>query len=263
MLLVVAEVQEISGKPGDVNTVLSLATAIELEWLRELFPKDLQTETRTTFDSVGMRVRAEEILRFRSLVVSSKRLESPPPDAAATAFVDEIVAGRLQLPKWDHTVTQWIVRLNLLSRWCPELGLHPILEDGRRHILEQLCHGATSYKEIRDRDVKSAVKSWLSPGQWDLIEKHTPERVTLSNGRTPKVTYEPDNPPFIAMRIQELFGVNQIPKIAMGRVGLAVHILAPSMRPVQVTQDLANFWREHYPAIKSQLQRRYPKHEWR
>jgi ATP-dependent helicase HrpB len=90
-----------------------------------------------------------------------------------------------------------------------------------------------------------------------------PERITLSNGRTPKVTYEAGNPPFISLRIQELFGVTQTPKIAMGRVPLSVHILAPSMRPVQVTQDLANFWREHYPRIKSELQRRYPKHEWR
>ena len=65
------------------------------------------------------------------------------------------------------------------------------------------------------------------------------------------------------MRIQELFGVMQTPRIAMGRVLLSVHILAPSMRPVQVTQDLANFWREHYPRIKSELQRKYPKHEWR
>jgi ATP-dependent helicase HrpB len=108
-----------------------------------------------------------------------------------------------------------------------------------------------------------AVKSWLSHGQRELVDKHAPERVSLTNGRTPKVTYEAGAPPFIALRIQELFGVTQTPRVAAGRVPLSVHILAPSMRPVQVTQDLANFWREHYPRIKSELQRRYPKHEWR
>jgi ATP-dependent helicase HrpB len=111
--------------------------------------------------------------------------------------------------------------------------------------------------------VKPAVQSWLSASQWDLISKHAPERATLSNGRTPKVSYEEAGPPFISMRIQELFGVTQTPRIAQGRVSLSVHILAPSMRPVQVTQDLANFWREHYPRIKSELQRKYPRHEWR
>jgi ATP-dependent RNA helicase HrpB len=95
------------------------------------------------------------------------------------------------------------------------------------------------------------------------VDKYAPERVTLSNGRTPKVTYEPAGPPYISMRIQELFNVTETPRIAMNRVPVSTHILAPSMRPVQVTQDLANFWREHYPSIKSELQRKYPKHEWR
>ena len=162
---------------------------------------------------------------------------------------------------WDHGVDQWILRLNLLAQWCPDLQLPPIEAGDRRHIVEQLCLGAVSYKEIRNRDVRGAVQSWLSAAQRELVDKYAPERVTLSNGRTPKVTYEAA--PFISLRIQELFGVTQIPRIGMGRIPLSIHILAPSMRPVQVTQDLANFWKEHYPRIKSELQRKYPKHEWR
>jgi ATP-dependent helicase HrpB len=261
--MVIAEIQEIGGKPGDVNTVLSLATAIDVEWLRELLPSDLKQETRVTFDSVSMRVRAEETVRFRDLVVSAKRMETPPRDAAAQLLAAEVVAGRLSLPKWDHAVTQWILRLNLLAQWCPDLELPPIGDDERRHIIEQVCHGAVSYKDIKDRELKPVVHSWVSHAQRHLVEKHAPERITLSNGRTPKVTYEEGTPPFISLRIQELFGVTQTPKIALGRVPLSVHILAPSMRPVQVTQDLANFWREHYPRIKSELQRWYPKLEWR
>lgn len=262
-LMVIAEIQEIGGKPGDVNTVLSLATAIDVEWLRELFPSDLKRETRVTFDSVSMRVRAEETVSFRDLVVSAKRIETPPPSAAAQLLAAEVIAGRLSLPKWDHAVTQWILRLNLLAQWCPDLGLPPIGDEERRHIIEQVCHGAVGYKDIKDREVKPVVLSWVSHAQRELVEKNAPERITLSNGRTPKVTYEEGTPPYISLRIQELFGVTQTPKIAMGRVPLSVHILAPSMRPVQVTQDLANFWREHYPRIKSELQRKYPKHEWR
>jgi ATP-dependent helicase HrpB len=262
-LMVIAEIQEIGGKPGDVNTVLSLATAIEIEWLRELFPGDMHNEMRVAFDTVAMRVRSEDVLQFRDLVIASRRVEPAPADAAARLLAEEILAGRLRLPKWDHTVEQWILRLNRLAEWCPDLSLPSIGTEERRHIIEQLCHGAASYKDLKDREVKAVVKSWLSPGQNDNLDKYAPERVSLSNGRTPKVTYEAEGPPFISLRIQELFGVAQTPRIGAGRVPLSVHILAPSMRPVQVTQDLANFWREHYPRIKSELQRKYPKHEWR
>jgi ATP-dependent helicase HrpB len=96
-----------------------------------------------------------------------------------------------------------------------------------------------------------------------LLEKHAPERLSLSNGRTPKIAYEPSHPPHIALRVQELYDVTETPKIALGRVPVLVHILTPGMKPVQVTQDLAGFWREQYPRLKSELQRRYPKHEWR
>jgi ATP-dependent helicase HrpB len=262
-LLVIAEINEIGGRPGDVNTVLSLATAIEAGWLRELFPYDVRSEVRTTFDATTRRVEAVEALLFRDLVLDSKRVEPPPADAAARLLAEEIIAGRLQLPNWDHRIEQWILRLNLLSEWCPELELPPVRDDDRRHIIEQLCLGASSYKDVKDRDVRHAVEAWLSAAQRELVDKYAPERVTLSNGRTPKVTYEAGGPPYISLRIQELFDVTDTPRIAMRRVPLSIHILAPSMRPVQVTQDLGNFWREHYPRIKSELQRKYPKHEWR
>jgi ATP-dependent helicase HrpB len=130
-------------------------------------------------------------------------------------------------------------------------------------LIEQLCHGAYGYKDIKDRDVKPVVTSWLSAAQRELLEKHAPERLSLSNGRTPKIVYEPSHPPHIALRVQELYDVTETPKIALGRVPVLVHILTPGMKPVQVTQDLAGFWREQYPRLKSELQRRYPKHEWR
>jgi ATP-dependent helicase HrpB len=261
-LIVAAEIQEIGGRAGEVNTIVSLATAIEADWLREFFPNDMRSEIRARFETTSRSVQAARVLLFRDLVLESKRVE-PPAEAAARLLAEEILEGRLQLPNWDHNVDQWILRLNLLSEWCADLELPPIQTEARRQIIEQLCLGAFSYKDVKDRDVRQAVKSWLSAGQRELVDKYAPERVTLSNGRTPKVTYEAAGPPYISMRIQELFEVTETPRIAMRRVPLSIHILAPSMRPVQVTQDLANFWREHYPRIKSELQRKYPKHEWR
>jgi ATP-dependent helicase HrpB len=160
-------------------------------------------------------------------------------------------------------VEQWVTRLNFLCANCPELQLPPFNDEDKQHVIEQLCHGAVSYKDIKEREVMPVVISWLSHAQRELLDKHAPDRLSLPNGRTPKVTYEKGKSPFISLRIQELYDVNQTPKIALGRVPVTVHILTPGMKPIQVTQDLANFWREHYPKIKSELARKYPKHLWR
>ncbi|HNQ90391.1 MAG TPA: ATP-dependent helicase HrpB [Verrucomicrobiota bacterium] len=262
-LLVAAEVHEIEGADKTTTTLLSLATAIEAAWLLELFPGDITRSTHVAYDASARRVTAEEQLRFRDLVIETRRLATPPPDAAARLLADEIEAGRLRLTRWDHAVDQWILRLNLLCGSCPELGLPPITDPDRRTLLEQICHGAAGYRDLKDREVHGIVFSWLSIAQRALLDRHAPERLTLSNGRTPKVVYGLDGPPHIALRIQELYDVQETPRIAMGRVPVVVHILAPNMRPVQITQDLARFWREHYPRAKSDLQRKYPKHTWR
>jgi ATP-dependent helicase HrpB len=262
-LLVAAEVREVEGKDKGVQTVLSLATAIEEEWLRELFPEDIAAVPRVFYDPDSKRVYAEEQLRFRDLAIGARRVEPPPVDAAARLLAEEVLAGRLTLDDWDEGLEQWVLRLNLLSQWCPELALPPISEEERRHLVEQVCHGSFNGKDLKEKPAKAVVKSWLSSAQQGLLDKHAPERLTLSNGRTAKVIYEVGNPPYIALRIQQLYGVKTTPRIAMGRVPILVHILAPSQRPVQITQDMAGFWREHYPAIKQQLQRKYPRHEWR
>jgi ATP-dependent helicase HrpB len=260
-LFVAAEVREVEGR--EVNTILSLATAIEVDWLRELYPEDMESSLHVQFDSTAKRVQAAELVKFRGLALSAKRVEPPPADLAARLLADEIIAGRLPLPNWDHSVEQWLLRLRLLCQHCPEFQLPPITEDDRKHIIGQLCHGAVSYKDIKEREVKPVVMSWLSEAQRGLLDKHAPERLTLPNGRTPKVAYEATGSPHISLRIQELYDVTQTPKIALGRVPVLVHILTPGMKPIQITQDLASFWHEHYPRIKSELQRKYPKHLWR
>ncbi len=262
-IFVAAEIREIEGRDREVNTILSLGTTIEVEWLRELFPDDIKSDLHVQFDAQQKRVLAAELLRFRDLALAAKRIDPPPADAAAKLLADEILAGRLLLPNWDHHVEQWLARLNLLCKECADLQLPNISDDDKKSIIEELCHGAVSYKDIKEREVKPIVMSWLSQSQRELLDKHAPERLTLPNGRTPKVNYENGKSPFISLRIQELYDVNQTPKIALGRVPVTVHILTPGMKPIQVTQDLASFWREQYPKIKSELARKYPRHLWR
>lgn len=261
-LLVAAEVREIESR-GDVETILSLATAVEPAWIRRLFPDDIRSDVHVTLDSVAKRVVAQERVLFRDLPLETKRVEPPPEEPAARLLAAEVIAGRLTLPLWDHSVEQWILRLNQLARWCPEFGLPPLGPEDRQDLIAQLCMGAFSHRDVRERPVRPLVTGWLNAAQRELLDRHAPERLELPNGRRPKVTYTADGPPFIALRIQELYGVRKSPRIALDRVAVTVHILAPSMRPVQITQDLESFWSDHYPRIKSELQRKYPKHEWR
>ena len=120
-----------------------------------------------------------------------------------------------------------------------------------------------SYKEIKDRQVWPAVKSWLPPYQQQLVEQLAPERIELPNGRKAKIIYSASAPPAVAARIQDLYGVERNLTVGRARVPLVIQVLAPNHRPIQITSDLEGFWRDAYPKIKKELQRKYPKHEWR
>jgi ATP-dependent helicase HrpB len=274
-LLVAAEVREVqtgTGKDRKLNVLLSLATAIKEEWLRELFPDDFQETQQVVYESTLRRVFAERQKRFRDLVLATERSDNVPPDEAANILAHEVEAGRCILKNWNEAVEQWIVRVNRLHDWMPELGLPAITAEERLSMLQHICHGAVSYKEIKDKPVWPVVKGWLSPQQQAWVEKHAPERIELpqrarAKTATPpklvKIIYAPDKPPTIAVRIQDLYGVKEGLQVADHRVPVCIQILAPNHRPVQVTDNLATFWKETYPKLKQELQRKYPKHEWR
>jgi len=261
-LIVAAEIREIDNSRGDVEVRLSHVSLVEEGWLEELFHGACVRSHAVSYDTVQKRVVAADQESFRGLLLSAKASE-PTVDEAALLLAREVVAGRLTLKNWDHDVEQWIVRVARLAEWCPELGIKAMTDANRVSVIQQICLGARSGKEIKDRPVLNAVKSFLSRDQQAMVDRHAPERAMLSNGRHPKITYEAAAQPFISMRIQELFGVTAPIVLAMGRVRVLVHILAPNQRPVQITNDLASFWKTGYPAAKKELQRRYPKHEWR
>ncbi len=261
-LLVASEVREVEIR-GEVETLLTLGTAIREEWLRELFPESFQETTEVFFDASLRRVVAKKQTRFHDLVLHAEQTDKVPHEQAAALLAREVEAGRCPLKNWDNAVDQWILRLNQLVEWYPEFELPKLGDDDRRMLLEQICFGATSYKDIKERAVWPTVKGWLSAAQQDLLEKYAPERLELPNGRKAKIIYNAKASPTIASRIQDLYGVTQELRIAGNRVPLVIQVLAPNHRPIQITQNLATFWKESYPKIKQELQRKYPRHEWR
>ena len=260
-LLVAAEIAEVQGK--DLQVVLSLNTEVEEAWLAELFPGDFAKANAATWDTMQRRVQQKETVRFRDLVLRERQSGEPTDNAAAALLTDLVFDGTLVFTGWDDNAQQWLARLNFLRTNMPELEIPEFTETDRRLVLEELFHGCKSYKEIKELSPVHALQSWLSGSQQAAMQRHAPERIDLAAGRKAKIDYAHGAEPTIAVRIQELYGQKETPRIAAGRVPLLIHALAPNMRPIQVTKDLASFWKNSYPTIAKELKRRYPKHEWR
>jgi ATP-dependent helicase HrpB len=199
---------------------------------------------------------------FRDLTLDYSERDCQDAAKAAEVLAEEVFAGRCPLKNWDDSVDQWFVRLECLGGWMSELELPVPDETFKRLVIEEICQGAFNYKSIKDSEIWPVLRKLL-PGQsqrW--LDLFAPERVELPGGRKTKLIYAVGSPPVTAARIQDLYGVTNL-SVAKGRVPVTIHILAPNQRPVQVTTDLANFWKESYPKLKVELSRKYPKHEWR
>ncbi|MBQ7251757.1 MAG: ATP-dependent helicase HrpB [Kiritimatiellae bacterium] len=260
-LLVASEIREIGRTGGETEVRISEATAIDGAWLREMYPDDFGEARVVRWDRETKKVRVAVEMRFRDLALASKEA-APTREEAAEGLAQAVERGDVVLKGWNRAVEQWIERSNLLAAACPEWGIPRYDAEAKALVLRAVCEGAAGAKDVREKEVLPAVKAYLSPAQRGLVEKMLPERVALANGRSAKVQYGGGGDPFIALRIQELYGVKELPKLAGGRVPLVVHILAPNFRPVQITRDLANFWAEQYPKVKKELARKYPKHKW-
>ena len=263
-LLVAAEISEIGRGDGEVNTLLTLATAVEEAWLQEIFPDDYREVKGVSYDATIKRVVARRERRFRDLVLEAKvSSDDAPLNEAAALLTKEVMAGRLKLEAWDDTVEQWILRVNRLAEWFPELEVNPITEADRATLIEQICYGELGYRDIKDKPVMPVLKDWLTAEQFAVLDDYLPEKLVMGNGRKARLTYAKEGPPIMSARIQELYGIEGKFTIGHGRVTVKFEVLAPNHRPIQVTDDLTNFWREQYPKVKAELSRRYPRHEWR
>lgn len=260
-LLVAAEINEIDSRPGEPRVLLSLATIVREEWLKELFPAYFREESEVIFSQNRVMIQKNQL--FRDLIIRSQIKDAEPSLAASQCLAEQVLQGKLKLVQWGEAVEQWIHRVNRLCQWMPELGLPPIGDFERKLLIAQICENATSYRDIKERPVFEIVRTWLSTHQQQQVERYAPDRWELPGGRKAKVIYDATGDPVLSARIQDLYGVESALSIASGRATITIHILGPNHRPVQVTKDLATFWKETYPVLKKELQRQYPKHVWK
>lgn len=260
-LLVSAEIAEVQGK--DVQVLLNLNTEIEEAWLADLFPADFQKSVEASWDKIERRVKQLEQVRFRDLILRERQSGEPEGHAAASILATKVLDRELTYTPWDESVQQWLARLAFLRTHMADLELPEFTDEDKRLVLEELFHGCKTYKDIKELSPWPALRSWLSGQQNAWLDKFAPERLELVGGRKVKVDYASGAEPTIAVFIQQLYGQEETPKVAGGRVPVVVQALAPNHRPIQVTKDLASFWKNSYPQISKELKRRYPKHEWR
>jgi ATP-dependent helicase HrpB len=261
-LFVAAEITEIGQTRGQTGVLLNLATAVQEEWLEDLFPEDFHEERSPQYDTSIKRVVVERRRMFRDLALDSSITHDPKPDEAAAVLATEVLKGNLDIPGWDDEIESWILRVNLLAQWCPDKEIPVIDEAARRAMLEELCLGAVCRKDLREANVKTVVRDWLTYQQQQWIEKEMPDRFKMPTGHRARIRYEAGHKPVLSAMIQDFFGMSKTPCIAFGRIPLVVELLAPNKRPVQITEDLESFWRTAYPELRPALSRRYPKHKW-
>ena len=258
---VAAEITEVEAR--EVIVHLCRATAIDPAWLAGLFPEDMSITDGAAWDESRRRVVSRKETRFRDLVLETKESDQNVNlDQAAEILAAKVLSDELVLKNWDHAVDQWTARLILLGRAMPELEMPGWTDQDKADAIAQICHGAVSYKDIKEANVWRVLREWLSPAQRAALDSYCPERIELPNGQSAKITYEPGKDPFISVRVSHLFGVWETPAIAGGRVPLLVHILTPGQKPWQMTKDLKGFWASGYAQMKKEVAGRYPRHPW-
>jgi ATP-dependent helicase HrpB len=232
--------------------------------LRDWLPAHLlTTTTEVAFDEETEKVIARKRLRFDDLLIEETPAALPSSEEVARVLGEAAVRHLDRvLPPGDTPAGSFLLRVRCLRDWRPELELPAFDEAELRELARELCHGLRSFAELRNAGWLEALQGKLTYAQRQAVEREAPERLEVPSGSRIALRYERGRPPVLAVRIQELFGLTETPRIAGGRVRVLLHLLGPNYRPQQVTDDLASFWANTYPQVRKELRARYPRHAW-
>jgi ATP-dependent helicase HrpB len=259
-LLVAVDIEE---RRERALPLVRLASAIEPEWLLDLFP-DRVTESNTVeWNRGGQRVEARSALLYDGLTIQESRSGTADPAAAAALLAEQ--AWEVGIGRFDDVdaIARFLGRVAFAAAHSaiPRLG-----DDDLRAALASLSQGLRSFSELasiaRDGGLLDALAHRIPDRDRRLLEEIAPEKIRLPGGRHAEVHYPEGQPPWIESRLQDFFGQRETPRVARGQVPVVVKLLAPNHRPLQTTTDLAGFWSRLYPEVRRELSRRYPRHPW-
>ena len=254
----------------DSRALIRLASKVELSWLEKDFPTRFEELVEVGFDDEKERVMARKIRRFAELRLQEQIVsvdDGADPEEVTRKLMThalEDVPRAFDLGNDDH---QYLIRWECARRWFEEAEFPRLLNGDRRgneeaEIWQQILWGKRSFAELRRMSLPSMLGAYLTSEQRRILDEELPQRIEVPTGSRIRLQYRIDEPPILAVRIQEIFGWTETPRIARGRIAVLMHLLAPNFRPAQVTDDLAGFWQRTYPEVRKELRARYSKHPW-
>jgi ATP-dependent helicase HrpB len=256
-------VAELTGTAA--NGRILLAAPITQADIELRFADQIEIADEISFDRSAMALRARRKRTLHAITLSEAPMALQPSVETARVLADGLIASGLDRLPWSKPLKQWRDRVMFLHKaegepW-PDLS-DDALAAQREAWLVPALYDKTSLKEFSSGDLSDALMTLLP---WELrarLEREAPTHFEAPTGTMLAIDYEAEQGPTIAVRLQELFGLNTHPSIAKGAVPLVLELLSPAHRPVQVTRDLPGFWRGSYAAVRSDLRGRYPRHPW-
>ena len=246
------------GTPKRGGVVVRTASAIEPDWLMDLYPSLVEEKREVTWDAERERVVTRESLSWSGLsLMVSEPAVSASPEASRALAQAALAKGPAAFA--GEGLDAWIERARFAASVDPAIAAPD--QDALAAAITRMCEDRCTFAELRGAGLLDALRGGLGSRAKD-VDRLAPERVSLVSGRTTQIHYEPGKAPRIESRLQDFFGMVEGPRIGGGRVPLVLELLAPNGRAVQVTTDLAGFWQRHYPAIRKELMRKYPRHSW-
>ena len=242
-----------------------MAAPITLEEIELRFAGEIESTEDISFDRNAMALRARRKRTLHAITLSEAPMSLSPSAETARVLADGLIAAGLDRLPWSKNLKQWRDRVMFLRKaegdsW-PDLSNEALAREREAWLVPAL-YDKTSLKEFSAGDLSDALMALLP---WSLrarLEQEAPTHFEAPTGSQLPIDYEAEQGPTIAVRLQELFGLNTHPSIAKGAVPLVLELLSPAQRPVQVTRDLPGFWRGSYAAVRADLRGRYPKHPW-
>lgn len=247
------------------DSLMLSAAPFDPRVLEEDFPGQFQRMRNVRWNDERAVVEAFEERRFGAIVLERRSVPVLPEDAVPALLAAIRQRGLDALP-WSEHARRLRLRMQSLREWLPELGL-PDVSDSR--LLETLEAWLAPYLQnkrkldaLSEDDLSQALAAMFDYEQRKQLDTQAPDSLTVPSGQTRRLEYKPGEAPVLAVKLQELFGLADTPRVANGRVPVTLHLLSPAGRPIQVTQDLKGFWERTYPEVKKELKGRYPKHPW-
>ena len=243
------------------------AAPVNISDLETLYADKIQVIDEVSWDDPTQMVRATRQRRFGSLILSEQGLSKPDPSAISTALLQGIRRAGLDRLAWTTELHQWRARVGFLrriegqeSRW-PDLSDEALLRTIDDWLGPYLS-GLTTLDRVMRLDLAQPLHALLSWEQSRQLERWAPTHLTVPSGSNVRVEYDTPDLPILAVRLQEMFGCKDTPRLVDGKIPVMLHLLSPAKRPVQVTQDLSSFWANAYQDVRKELRGRYPKHHW-